>query len=86
MFGSERPTSLKIVVMEPIEKRIPATHTCIQNFFPTFRCRMVFKVLQPSAHKRAEIKANVMFKMMINQSIFIPQVFSIKIYDNYSGI
>ena len=79
MLGSEKPTSLKIVVMEPIEKKRPATHTGIQNVFPTFRCLMVFRVLQPSAHKRVEIKANVIFKMIINQFTFIPQVSFIKI-------
>ena len=86
MLGSERPTSLKIVIMEPIEKRRPDAKTGIQNVFPVFRCLMVLRVPTPSIDRRAAIKANVLFEIRINQFIVFPQVFLIKIYDMKSTI
>ena len=58
----------------------------IQNSLPTLRYLMAFRVFQPSAHNDAEIAQKAMFDITINQFKFIPQVFSIKIYDNCFGI
>jgi hypothetical protein len=83
---NERNTSFRIVMSELTANRTLDMNMGIQNSLPTFKYLMAFRVLQPSTHRDVEITQKAMFDIIINQFTFIPQVFSIKIYDNHFGI
>ena len=73
-------------MIELIANRTLDSSMGIQNSLPTLRYLMAFIVFQPSTHRDVEITQKATFDIIINQFKFVPQISSIKIYDNYFGI
>lgn len=78
---NENNASFRIVMIELVANSTLDKNMGIQNSLPTFKYLMAFKVFQPNTQRETEITQKTIFDIIISQFTFIPQVFSIKIYD-----